>query len=213
MSQQNSTWDSIKTLFDPKTIPFLISQGAGPKLFPVGMLLIGMVLAFIWAYVIAPTTYYNAGFVNLDDFRKQEVIKQVAWELQAQGNSPQSQEAARTQLSQLGNAGTLLDRTIGGNTDSQLAPVLQTLKADNLALDNPSELSKVQSNLFGTLMPLFCIIGAAIIIGGAVIFNMIIPVTLLLAPKAKGGSSALGDAEKERRKAGDAAAAAAAQAD
>src|SRR5215813_6125628 len=65
MSEQNSTWDSIKTLFDPKTIPFLISQGVLPKLLPVGTALLGMLLAFIWAYLIAPTVYTGAGPVNL----------------------------------------------------------------------------------------------------------------------------------------------------
>ena len=49
MSEQNSIWASLKTLVDPKTIPFLISQGVLPKLLPVGTLVLGMILAFLWA--------------------------------------------------------------------------------------------------------------------------------------------------------------------
>src|SRR5476649_1031624 len=110
MSQQNSVWASLKTLVDPKTIPFLISQGVLPKLLPVGTLLLGIVAAFIWAYMISPTVYTGAGPVNLSDDWKQEYVKQVAWQLQAHNNDQPSQDNARIQLDHLGNAADVVDK-------------------------------------------------------------------------------------------------------
>ena len=43
----NSLLDSLKSLVDPKTIPFLISQGVVPKLIPVFAATIGLALGFI----------------------------------------------------------------------------------------------------------------------------------------------------------------------
>src|SRR5579859_6567027 len=102
--QSNSTWDSVKSLFSPKTIPFLISQGVVPKLLPVGTLLLGIILTFLWAYLIAPTVYTGAGPVNLSDSWKQEYVKQVGWQMQANGNSQAAQDNAKKQLDALGDA-------------------------------------------------------------------------------------------------------------
>ena len=79
-------WESIKSLFSPKTIPFLISQGVVPKLLPVGTLILGLVLGFIWAYGIAPTVYTAAAASQSGESWKKEFIKQVAWQLDAEGN-------------------------------------------------------------------------------------------------------------------------------
>src|SRR5258708_12149441 len=178
MSDRNSTWDSGKSLFSAKTIPFLISQGVVPKLFPVGTLLLGIILTFLWAYLIAPTVYTGAGPVNLSDSWKQEYIKQAAWQLQANGNTQAAQDNAKKQLDALGNAGDELNTLIANTSDPQLAPVLQNLKP--LAQNNPAEMSKVQPGLLNSnIMPLLCILGTAIIVGGAVIVNPIIPITLL----------------------------------
>src|SRR3954462_10704232 len=111
--ESNSTWDSIKSLFSPKTIPFLISQGVVPKLLPVGTLLLGIILAFLWAYVLLPTTYTGAAPVNLEPSQKQEYIKQVAWQLQANGN----QDAAKKSLDALGDAKTQYDQLMSNTTD------------------------------------------------------------------------------------------------
>src|SRR5436305_4703753 len=162
MSDTNSTWDSIKSLFSPKTIPFLISQGVVPKLFPVGTLLLGIILTFLWVYLIAPNVYTGAGPVNLSDSWKQEYIKQVGWQLQANGNTQAAQDNAKKQLDALGNAGDELNTMIGQNQDAQLAPVLQNLKP--LAQNNPAEMSKVQPGLLNSnVMPLLCVLGIAII--------------------------------------------------
>src|SRR5437868_15495251 len=99
--ESNSTWDSIKSLFSPKTIPFLISQGVVPKLLPVGTLLVGLILGFLWTYVLSPTVYTGAGPVNLSNDWKEIYVKQVAWKYSA---SPDEKDA-RTQVEQLGNAG------------------------------------------------------------------------------------------------------------
>src|SRR5258708_31750669 len=96
--EEKSIWASLRTLVDPKTIPFLISQGVGPKLFPVGTFLLGMILAFIWAYAISPTVNVGSGPVNLSDSWKQEYVKQVAWQLQAAGADQNAQNNAKLQL-------------------------------------------------------------------------------------------------------------------
>ncbi len=203
MSQQNSIWASLRTLIDPKTIPFLISQGVLPKLLPVGTLLLGIIAGFIWAYAISPTVYTGAGPVNLSDSWKQEYIKQVAWELSANGD-PQAQTNAKNQLDHLGNAADVLNRMMATNQDQTLAPLLQSLQP--LAANNPSELAKVTPGfLNGDIMPFLCIIVVAVIFGGAVIVNTIIPITLLFQRRSKERSTVQQGLDAERRKAMDSA--------
>src|SRR5258708_31971038 len=203
MSQQNSIWASLRTLIDPKTIPFLISQGVLPKLLPVGTLLLGIIAGFIWAYAISPTVYTGAGPVNLSDSWKQEYIKQVAWELAANGDQ-QGQNNAKNQLDHLGNAADVLNRMIASNQDQQLAPLLQSLQP--LAANNPSELAKVSPGLLnGDIMPFLCIIVVAVIFGGAVIVNTIIPITLLFQRRSKERSTVQQGLDAERRKPMDSA--------
>src|SRR5262249_4031308 len=150
--QQNSTWDSIKSLFSPKTIPFLISQGVVPKLLPVGTLLLGIILAFLWAYVLFPSVYTGAAPVNLEPSQKQEIIKQVAWQLQANGN----QDAAKRSLDALGDAKTQYDQLVASTTDPALKNALQPLAP--LAQNNPAELSKVQPGLLNNnVIPFLCV--------------------------------------------------------
>src|SRR5215212_6152858 len=97
---QNSTWDSVKSLFSPKTIPFLISQGVVPKLFPVGMLLLGLILGFVWAYMLSPSVYTGAAPVNLSRDQKKDYIKLVAHEFATAQDSGRAQQM----LDRLGNA-------------------------------------------------------------------------------------------------------------
>src|SRR5258708_14236922 len=203
MSQQNSIWASLRTLIDPKTIPFLISQGVLPKLLPVGTLLLGIIAGFIWAYAISPTVYTGAGPVNLSDSWKQEYIKQVAWELAANGDQ-QGQNNAKNQLDHLGNAADVLNRMMAANQDQTLAPLLQSLQP--LAANNPSELAKVTPGfLNGDIMAFLCIIVVAVIFGGAVIVNTIIPITLLFQRRSKERSTVQQGLDAERRKAMDSA--------
>src|SRR5258708_2767530 len=194
--ESNSTWDSIKSLVSPKTIPFLISQGVVPKLLPVGTLLLGIILAFVWAYLLFPTAYTGAAPVNLESSQKQEYIKQVAWQLQATGN----QDAAKKALDALGDAKTQYDQLVGKTTDPALKSALQPLQP--LAQNNPTELSKVQPGLLNNnLMPFLCVIVTAILIGGAVVVNTIIPITLLFRPKSKERATVTSGQEAARRKA------------
>src|SRR5512142_2505786 len=174
-------WESIKSLFSPKTIPFLISQGVVPKLIPVGTLLLGLILGFIWAYGISPTVYTAAAPVNLNDSWKQVFIKQVAWEMQAEGNNDTAQGYAKTQLEYLGNAGALVDQMLTQVPQNDpIYPLLQELKNNGLAVNNEARMAQVTPGFLNSnLTPLLCIIGLAILVGGAVIVNTIIPVTLL----------------------------------
>jgi hypothetical protein len=194
--ESNSTWDSIKSLFSPKTIPFLISQGVVPKLFPVGTLLVGLILGFLWAYVLSPTVYTGAGPVNLSDDWKSEYVKQVAW----QYSVTQDGNNAKNQLDKLGNASDIVDRMSLNNQDSQLAQLLQGIKP--FAANNPAEQGKVSGSLFNSnLSPFLCIIAAAIIFGLPVIVNTIIPITLLFQGRSKERSTVQQGQEALRRKA------------
>ncbi|MEP7287259.1 MAG: hypothetical protein ABI947_16005 [Chloroflexota bacterium] len=207
MSESNSIWASLKTLIDPKTIPFLISQGVLPKLLPVGTLLLGLALGFIWAYILAPTVYTGAGPVNLSESWQTEYVKQVAWQLQATND----ESNAKTQLSRLGDSDKIVSEMVQTNTDSQLAPLLQRLQP--LAVKDDAELSKVTPGFFNSnLTPFLCLLGVAIIFGGAVVVNTIIPVTLLFQGRSKERSTVAVGQEKERRKAMEAAKKAAAAA-
>src|SRR5579859_6138322 len=200
--EERSIWASLRTLIDPKTIPFLISQGVLPKLLPVGTFLLGMILAFLWAYVISPTVNVGGGPVNLSDSWKQEYVKQVAWQLQANGG-PGNQDAAnnaKNQLDHLGNAADVLKEMLQTQTDPQLVPLLNALQP--LAVNNPAELGKIQPGLLnGNFTPILCILGAAIIFGGAVIVNTIIPITLLFQRKSKERSTVQTGLDADRRKA------------
>src|SRR5450432_379945 len=203
MSQQNSVWASLKTLIDPKTIPFLISQGVLPKLLPVGTLLVGIIAGFIWAYVISPTVYTGAGPVNLSDTWKQEYLKQVAWQYAANGDQ-QGQDNAKHQIAYLGDGADVLNQMIATNTDSQLAGLLNNLKP--LAANDPDQLAKVTPGLLNNnIMPFLCIIGAAVIFGGAIVVNTIIPVSLLFQRRSKERSTVQQGLDADRRKAMDAA--------
>lgn len=196
---------SLRTFIDPKTIPFLVAQGVPRKLLPVGTLLLGMILAFLWAYWISPNVNTAAEAVHLGPTWKDEWVKQVAWQYAAsrdQGN-------AQRQLEMLGDAATviakLLEKERLANPTNDIIPKLEDIQ--KFATDNPEQLKKVTPSLFnGNFTPVLCIIGLAIILGGAVIFNTIIPVSMLLAPKVKSeGTSTLGlvhtQAQEAKRKA------------
>ncbi len=199
-------WESIKSLFSPKTIPFLISQGVGPKLLPVGTLVLGLILGFIWAYGLAPAVPIGAGPVNLSDSWKREYVKQVAWQLQAEGNTPAAQSNAKKQLDSLGNADEIVKNMLQTETDPTLQPLLQNLQSQSLAQPNPAETAKVTSSFLNSnFTPLLCIVGLAILVGGAVIVNTIIPITLLLQRRSKAPSTVVEGQEAERRKAMEAA--------
>jgi hypothetical protein len=208
--QSNSTWDSIKSLFSPKTIPFLISQGVGPKLLPVGTLVIGLILGFVWAYVISPNVYTGAGPVNLSESWKQEYVKQVAWQFSATGDS----NNAKNQLDKLGDADAVVQRAIDAATavnDTQTVIILQSLKP--LAQPNPAEIGKITPGLLnGNLTPILCVIAALIVLGLPVIVNTIIPITLLFQPRSKEKPTVASGQEKIRRDAQEAAKKAAAAA-
>lgn len=193
-------WESIKSLFSPKTIPFLISQGVVPKLIPVGTLILGLILGFVWAYGIAPTVYTAAEPVNLGDSWKREYVKQVAWQMQAEGNTENAQANAKRQLSFLGDAGRIVNDMAANEQDPNLKPLLQNLAP--LAEDNPVQLAKVKPGFLNSnLMPLLCVLGLAIIVGGAVIVNTIIPVTLLLQRRSTEPATVVAGQEAERRRA------------
>ncbi|GAB4547401.1 MAG: hypothetical protein OHK0023_08710 [Anaerolineae bacterium] len=195
---QRTTWESIKTLFSPKTIPFLIAQGAPRRLLPVGTLILGLILGFIWAYGVSPNVYTAAEPVHLGESWKEEYVKQVAWQFSLSGQA----EVAQKALDGLGNAGDVVGRMLQNPNfanDPDLGPKLQAIAP--YAINNPAQLAKITPTFLNSnLTPVLCVIAAALLIGGFVIFNMIIPVTLLLQRPKKSTDPSAGLQEKERRR-------------
>jgi hypothetical protein len=203
--------ESIKSLFSPKTIPFLISQGVVPKLLPVGTLVLGILFGFIWAYGVSPTVYTAAEPVHMGDSWKSEYLKQAAWQMQANGNTPEAQQNTKRQLDALGDAPRILGLVMGTiPANDPLVPILQTLEAAGLAQTNQPQLDKVTPGfLNGNFMPVLCILVPLILFGGAVIVNTIIPITLLFQRRSTVAPTVVSGQDKARR---DAMAAAKAQA-
>jgi hypothetical protein len=203
--ETTSIWQSIKSLFSPKTIPFLISQGVPRKLFPLVTLLLGMILAFLWAYVISPTVYTSAGPVYLSDSWKKEYVKQVAWQyFGSNGQSP-----AKVQLQAVGNAkdivdGLLTELQAGQPPDMVTIAKLQAIQP--FAENNPAVLGPTTPGFFNSnLTPLLCLVGMAIVVGGVVIFNTIIPLSVLFQRRSSAPSTVTEGVEADRRKAAKAA--------
>ncbi len=193
---QRTTWQSIKTFFSPDTIPFLVSQGAPRRLLPVGTLLIGLILGFLWAYVISPNVYTAAEPVHLGESWKEEYIKQIAWQFSVSGAS----EVAQRALDGVGNAGDILNgMLVKFANDPELLPRLQAIQP--FARNNPEQVAKVTPSLLNSnLTPFLCVIGTAIVVGGLVIFNMIIPFNTLIRRKATTESTVVEGQEAERRR-------------
>ncbi|MCE7946081.1 MAG: hypothetical protein DYG88_01490 [Chloroflexi bacterium CFX4] len=193
---QRTTWQSIKTFFSPDTIPFLVSQGAPRRLLPVGTLLIGLILGFLWAYVISPNVYTAAEPVHLGESWKEEYIKQIAWQFSVS----QASEVAQRALDGVGNAGDILNgMLVKFANDPELLPRLQAIQP--FARNNPEQVAKVTPSLLNSnFTPVLCVIGAAIVIGGLVIFNMIIPFNTLIRRKATTESTVVEGQEAERRR-------------
>lgn len=180
--------NGVKTIF--QTIPTFL-----PKLVPVGLLLLGLILGFIWAYGISPTVYTAAEPVNLGASWKQEWVKQVAWQFNVSGDA----ENAKRQLAYLGDADQVVASAIGANAnDPGLAPKLAAIQP--FAAKNEAQLAKVtQGFINGQFTPILCVVVLGLITGGFIIFNTMIPVSFLLARKTGGGSTAADAAEKSRR--------------
>lgn len=193
---QRTTWQSIKTFFSPDTIPFLVSQGAPRRLLPVGTLLIGLILGFLWAYVISPNVYTAAEPVHLGESWKEEYVKQIAWQFSVSGAS----EVAQRALDGVGNAADILNgMLVKFANDPELLPRLQAIQP--FARNNPEQVAKVTPSLLNSnLTPFLCVIGTAIVVGGLVIFNMIIPFNTLIRRKATTESTVVEGQEAERRR-------------
>ncbi|PJF33524.1 MAG: hypothetical protein CUN49_18375, partial [Candidatus Thermofonsia Clade 1 bacterium] len=83
--------------------------------------------------------------------------------------------------------------------DPQLLPRLQAIQP--FARNNSAELARITPSFFNSnLTPFLCVIGAAVVIGGAVIFNMIIPFSTLIRRKPTTASTVVEGQEAERRR-------------
>ena len=97
-----------------------------PKLIPVGLLLLGLILGFVWAYGLSPNVYTAAEPVNLGTSWKQEYMKQIAWQFAASGD----QDNAKKQISSLGNGADILQAMLASQVlaaDPNLGPKLSAL--------------------------------------------------------------------------------------
>jgi hypothetical protein len=173
-------------LVDPKTIPFLISQGVPRKLLPVGTFLLGIILAFLWAYVISPNVNTASEPVHLGESWKEEWVKQAAWQYEGASSiySPaDTAQNATMQLGYLGNAPqvvqSLLEKLQATVPGDPVIPLVQAIQP--FAATNQEQMNKITPTLFNSnLTPLLCVIVPALLIGGFVIFNTIIPLGVLL---------------------------------
>ena len=185
-----------------------------PKLIPVGCLLLGLLLGFIWTYGVSPNIYTNAEPVNLGDTWKQEYIKQVAWQFAASGD----QTNAKTQLSALGNAQDVLNEMLNNAnlmSDANLGPRLQALAP--FTANDTGKLAKIQGGLLNSnFTPILCLVLLALIVGGPVVLFSIVPfsavVALLPGRRSRGPTTVVEGQERQRREAIQAAATAAQQA-
>jgi len=172
-----------------------------PKLVPVGLLLLGLLLGFVWAYGIRPMVYTAAEPVNLGESWKQEYIKQVAWQLSASGDT----NNAKNQLSYLGNAKDVVDAMIATNADPQnLTPKLQQLEP--FAANNPDQQAKVSPNLLNAnYTPLLCLVALALVVGVPIIVNTLVPIGMLFQRRSTAPTTVQTGLDKERREANTAA--------
>jgi hypothetical protein len=183
----------------------LISQGVHKRLFPVGTMLLGLILGFLWAYVISPVVNITAEPVHLGPSWKTEYVKQVAWQLSASGD----QQNAINQLSYLGDAATIIKQMVDPvnpmASDPNLLSRVQPLAAlvdQGLITNNDAQISKVTPNLLNSnLTPFLCVLALALVIGIPVVVNTIIPFGLIFAPKSREAPTVAVGQEAERRKA------------
>ncbi|MCC7205937.1 MAG: hypothetical protein IT323_01435 [Anaerolineae bacterium] len=194
-------------MVDPKTIPFLISQGVPRKLLPVGTFLLGIILAFLWAYVISPNVYTAAEPVHLGESWKREWVKQAAWQYEAASSVYSPVDNANNvtlQLGYLGNAPEIVQKeiehlqgTAPGGPELALVQAIQPFAATN-----QEQLNKITPTLFNSnLTPLLCLIVPALLFGGLVIFNTIIPISVLLQRRSSAPSTVTEGVHAEQIKA------------
>jgi len=179
--------NGVKTIF--QAIPTFL-----PKLVPVGVLLIGLILGFLWAYRISPNIYTAAEPVNLGTSWKQEYVKQIAWQYAASGDA----ENAKRQLASLGDADKVLQDTLTANqADPNLTPRLLALQP--FAAPNDVQLAKIRGGLLNSdLTPVLCVIALAIVASVLVLGNSLR--TAFAPPPASGSSTVVTGQEAVRRK-------------
>ncbi len=149
-----------------------------PKLIPVGLLLLGLILGFVWAYGLSPNVYTAAEPVNLGTSWKQEYMKQIAWQFAASGD----QDNAKKQISSLGNGADILQAMLASQVlaaDPNLGPKLSALAP--FASNNDTQSAKITGGLFNSnATPILCLVFLALIIGGPVVLNAIVPIPTLV---------------------------------
>jgi hypothetical protein len=183
----------------------LISQGVAKRLFPLGTMLLGLILGFVWAYIISPMVNVASEPVHLGSSWKEEWVKQVAWQAAASGNY----DNAKTQLAYVGDAADVIRRMVDPSNplsqDPELMARMQPL-VDRVAtgeiVNDSAQIGKVTPNLFNSnWTPVLCVIATAILIGLPVIVNTIIPFALIFAPKSKEASTVAIGQDAARRQA------------
>jgi hypothetical protein len=183
----------------------LISQGVHKRLLPVAMLLLGLILGFVWAYLISPMVNTSSEFVHLGDSWKQEVVKQAAWQYSASADGAM----ALNQLGFLGNGVDVLNtmlQDINLRNDPNLWPRLEALSQlvtsnNGVATNSQVYVDKITPTLLNSnYTPLLCVLGLALLVGIPVIVNTIIPFGLIFAPKSTAPTTVAVGQDAERRK-------------
>jgi len=177
-----------------------------PRLIPVGALLVGLLLGFFVAYNIAPNVYLNAEPVNLSQDYQQEYVKMVAWQYYATGDK----NNAVMQLSKLGDPVEVIANMMANQAlmnDPNFAPHLLALNDIAKGSDDSSQLAKISGSFpRGNATPILCFLLLAIVVGGLLTVDAIIPLSTFMpipgnrpAPSSQ-SQSVVSGLEADRRK-------------
>lgn len=169
--------------------------------------LVGLVLGLVWAWVIAPVVWTDAGPVNMSDSYKKEWIKLAALQYEETADRAQAERL----LIQVGDAGALFDQLINENstTDPILAQQLTRLKEDVYAAiqDQAAATQNAANSRGGPGVPVLVVVIVAIIVIWAVL-AVLLSMPLggmlqgLLFLRGGKGASAAGGPTAETRMAG-----------
>lgn len=134
-----------------------------PSLYRLGLVLLGVILGLVWAYMGAPVKFRDAEPVHLAEGYKDQWIKMTAVEYEQSNDL----EEARRKLVKGGITPAMIDQLIQDNAaaDPQLANQLQALlpiAEENRSASN-SQADKIKSGFLGGILgPLACVFGTLV---------------------------------------------------
>jgi hypothetical protein len=141
-----------------------VISSLAPSLIRLGLVLLGIVIGLVWAYLGAPTKFYDAEPVHLEQGYKDQWIKMTAVEYAESGDA----EEAGRKIVDGGVTPAMIEALMVENQAadptlySQLQALLPIAQANASSAARQAEEIE-RSTLSGILGPLACVIGTAII--------------------------------------------------